>query len=79
MTPTHRHLRLEWYRARWDWSTTEWSQIVFSNESRFNLSSKDNRVRVWRPCGERLNPAFASQRHTTPTAVVIACGAYDTQ
>ncbi|GFW53182.1 mariner Mos1 transposase [Trichonephila clavipes] len=32
--------------------------VVFSDESRFNLSSDDNRVRVWRPGGERLNPAF---------------------
>ncbi|GFU10118.1 transposable element Tcb1 transposase [Trichonephila clavipes] len=32
-----------------------------SDESRFSLSSNDNRVRVWRPHGERLNPAFALQ------------------
>ncbi|GFV98802.1 uncharacterized protein TNCV_2913191 [Trichonephila clavipes] len=40
----------------------------------------DNRVRVWRPRGERLNPAFALQRHTTPTAGVMVWGviAYDT-
>ncbi|GFY03857.1 mitogen-activated protein kinase kinase kinase 13-B [Trichonephila clavipes] len=42
-----------------------------NNESRFNLSSDHNRVRVWRPCGERLNPAFALQRHTAPTAGVM--------
>ncbi|GFV09795.1 hypothetical protein TNCV_2598501 [Trichonephila clavipes] len=42
-----------------------------SDESRFNLSSDDNRVRVWRPRGERLNPAFALQRHTAPTAGVM--------
>ncbi|GFU89270.1 transposable element Tcb2 transposase [Trichonephila clavipes] len=45
--------------------------VVFSDESRFYLSSDDNRVRVWRPRGERLNPAFALQRHTTPTADAI--------
>ncbi|GFW54149.1 acetylcholine receptor subunit delta [Trichonephila clavipes] len=31
----------------------------------------DNRVPVWRPRGERLNPAFALQRHTAPTAGVM--------
>ncbi|GFT35848.1 hypothetical protein TNCV_2154171 [Trichonephila clavipes] len=36
-----------------------------SDESRFHLSSDDNRVRVWRPRSERLNPAFALQRPTT--------------
>ncbi|GFW71056.1 hypothetical protein TNCV_191471 [Trichonephila clavipes] len=40
----------------------------FSDESRFNLSSDDNRVRVWRPRGEHLNPTFALQRHTAPRA-----------
>ncbi|GFS98240.1 transposable element Tcb1 transposase [Trichonephila clavipes] len=45
------------------------------DESRFNLSSDDNRVRVWRPRGERLNPAFALQQHTTPTACVMVWGA----
>ncbi|GFS76289.1 transposable element Tcb2 transposase [Trichonephila clavipes] len=34
---------------------------LFINESRFNLSSDDNRGRVWRPRGERLNPVFALQ------------------
>ncbi|GFU64656.1 uncharacterized protein TNCV_3578901 [Trichonephila clavipes] len=40
-------------------------------ESKFNLSSDDNRVCVWRPHGERLNPAFALQRHTALTAGVM--------
>ncbi|GFW06697.1 putative inorganic phosphate cotransporter [Trichonephila clavipes] len=45
--------------------------VVRSKESRFNLSSDDNRVGVWRPRGERLNPAFALQRHTAPTSGVM--------
>ncbi|GFV56024.1 transposable element Tcb2 transposase [Trichonephila clavipes] len=63
LTPTDRRLRLEWCRARGNWTAAEWNQVVFSDESRFNLSSDDNRVSVWRPHGERLNPAFALQRH----------------
>ncbi|GFV37360.1 transposable element Tcb2 transposase [Trichonephila clavipes] len=68
LTPTHRRLRLEWCRARGNWTAAEWNQVVLSDESRFNLSSDDNLVRVWRPRGERLNPAFALQLHTAPTA-----------
>ncbi|GFU75966.1 transposable element Tcb2 transposase [Trichonephila clavipes] len=51
------------------------------DESIFNLSSDDNRVRVWRHRGERLNPAFDLQRHTAPTAGVMVWGviAYNTQ
>ncbi|GFV75187.1 integrase catalytic domain-containing protein [Trichonephila clavipes] len=51
-----------------------WNQVVFSDESRFKLSSDDNRVRVWRPRGESLNPVFALQRHTAPTAGVMVWG-----
>ncbi|GFW35988.1 transposable element Tcb2 transposase [Trichonephila clavipes] len=78
LTFTHRRLRLEWCRARGNWTAAEWNQVVFSDESRFNLSSDDNRVRVWRPRGERLNPAFVLQRHTSLTAGVIVWSAYNT-
>ncbi|GFX82882.1 transposable element Tcb2 transposase [Trichonephila clavipes] len=44
-------------------------------EGHLGSRSDDNRVRVWRPRGERLNPAFALQRHTTPTAGVMVWGA----
>ncbi|GFV60679.1 transposable element Tcb2 transposase [Trichonephila clavipes] len=43
----------------------------YVDEFRINLSSDNNRVRVWRPGGERLNPTFALQRHTVPTAGVM--------
>ncbi|GFY19292.1 transposable element Tcb2 transposase [Trichonephila clavipes] len=72
---THRRLRLEWCRARGNWTAAEWNQVDFKVESRFNLSSDDNHVRVWRPRAECLNPAFALQRHTAPTADVIVWGA----
>ncbi|GFT59148.1 transposable element Tc1 transposase [Trichonephila clavipes] len=75
LTPTHRRLRLVWCRARGNWTAAEWNQVVFSEKSGFNLSSDDNRVRLWRPRGERLNPAFALQRHTASSAGVMVWGA----
>ncbi|GFY34555.1 transposable element Tcb2 transposase [Trichonephila clavipes] len=72
LTSTLQRLRLEWRHARGNWTAVEWNQaVVFSDESRFSVSSNDNCVRVWRPRGERLYPAFALQRHTTPTAGVM--------
>ncbi|GFV41197.1 transposable element Tcb2 transposase [Trichonephila clavipes] len=41
-TSTHRRLHLQWCHAREDWTAMEWNQVVFSDESRFNLSSDDN-------------------------------------
>ncbi|GFU57047.1 uncharacterized protein TNCV_1779141 [Trichonephila clavipes] len=56
----------------------ELNQDVFSDTTRFNLSSDDNHVCVWKPRGECLNPAFALQRHTTPRAGVMVWNAIDT-
>ncbi|GFU34513.1 transposable element Tcb1 transposase [Trichonephila clavipes] len=61
LTSSHRRLYLEWGHSQVNWATAEWNQVVFSNESRFNLSNDDNRVRVWRHRGEHQNPAFALQ------------------
>ncbi|PRD29472.1 UNVERIFIED_CONTAM: Transposable element Tcb2 transposase [Trichonephila clavipes] len=71
LTPTHQSLRLEWCRARGNWTAAEGNQVIFSVESRFNLSSDDSRVRVWRPRVECFNPAFALQRHIAPKAGVM--------
>ncbi|GFW37513.1 transposable element Tcb2 transposase [Trichonephila clavipes] len=49
LTPSHRRLRLEWCCAQGNWTAAEWNQVVLCDESRFNLSSNDNRIRVWRP------------------------------
>ncbi|GFX09424.1 transposable element Tcb2 transposase [Trichonephila clavipes] len=55
--------------------------VVFRDESRFEHSSDDNHVRVWRPRAERLNPAFILQRHTVFRAGVMIWGviAYNTR
>ncbi|GFV09987.1 transposable element Tcb1 transposase [Trichonephila clavipes] len=81
LTPIYQHLRLEWCHTRGSWTATEWNQVVFSDKSRFNLSSDDNRVCMCRPLGERFNHVFALQRHTAPTAGVMVWGAiaYNTQ
>ncbi|GFS57138.1 transposable element Tcb2 transposase [Trichonephila clavipes] len=57
-------------RTRRNWTAVEWNQAIFSDESRFNLSSDDNRVFMWRSSGEHLNPALALRRHTSSTARV---------
>ncbi|GFW33803.1 uncharacterized protein TNCV_3588891 [Trichonephila clavipes] len=46
LTPTHRQLRLNWCCARGNWTSAEWNQVVFSDKSRFNLSSDENRDHV---------------------------------
>ncbi|GFS59359.1 transposable element Tc1 transposase [Trichonephila clavipes] len=48
LTPEHRQLRLQWCQARSMWNVTDWQKVVFSEESRFDLWTDDNRVWVWR-------------------------------
>ncbi|GFS53376.1 transposable element Tcb2 transposase [Trichonephila clavipes] len=63
LPPPHQRLRLEWCRARGNWTAAEWNQVVFSDESRFNLSSYDNSVRVWKPRGEQPSGMSMTSRN----------------
>ena len=47
----HQRLRLQWARERLHWRA-EWRNVVFSDESRFNMSYNDGRIRVRRYAGE---------------------------
>ncbi|UYV66188.1 hypothetical protein LAZ67_4000655 [Cordylochernes scorpioides] len=60
---------------------TEWHRVVFSDESRFCLSSDSRRVRVWRRCGERSNPAAIVERPTVRQRGIMVWGAiaYDSR
>ncbi|GFV90777.1 transposable element Tc1 transposase [Trichonephila clavipes] len=53
LTPEHRQLRLQWCQARLMWNVTDWTKVVFSDESRFVLETDDNRVRVLKRPGQR--------------------------
>ncbi|UYV63737.1 Transposase [Cordylochernes scorpioides] len=80
LTPPNRRQRLEWCRARSTWMT-EWHRVVFSNESRFCLSSDSRRVRVWRRRGESSNPAAIVERPTVRQRGIMVWGtiAYDSR
>ncbi|UYV68012.1 Transposase [Cordylochernes scorpioides] len=80
LTPPNRRQRLEWCRARSTWMT-EWHRVVFSDESRFCLSSDSRRVRVWRLRGERSNPAAIVERPTVRQREIMVWGAiaYDSR
>ncbi|UYV70741.1 ITP [Cordylochernes scorpioides] len=80
LTPPNRRQRLEWCRARSTWMT-EWHRVVFSDESRFCLSSESRRVRVWRRRGERSNPAAIVERPTVRQRGIMVWGAiaYDSR
>ncbi|KAL0188081.1 hypothetical protein M9458_015180, partial [Cirrhinus mrigala] len=50
LTAQHRAERLAFAREDQDWQIRHWCPVLFTDESRFTLSTCD---RVWRRCGER--------------------------
>ena len=73
----HLHLRLQWARERRH-CRAEWQNVVFSDESCFNMSYNDGRIRVRRYAGERNLRVCILQRHRGPTPSVKVWGAMDT-
>ena len=57
LAAAHRRRRLAWCRAHVKWTRAQWSQVLFTDESRFTLSFHDGRNRVWRRTGERHQDA----------------------
>ena len=59
----NRDLRLNWTRAHFRWNQRQWNSVIFSDESRFNLSFADGRARVYRRTRESTL-IVVSQRET---------------
>uniref|UniRef100_A0A8C7UG71 Tc1-like transposase DDE domain-containing protein n=1 Tax=Oncorhynchus mykiss TaxID=8022 RepID=A0A8C7UG71_ONCMY len=53
LTPQHRVGQLAFAIEHQDWQIRHWRPVLFTDESRFTLSTSDRRDRVWRRCGER--------------------------
>ena len=53
LTGRHRRARLDFASSHRDWQLRHWRHVLFTDESRFHISTCDRRVRVWRSRGER--------------------------
>ncbi|GFW65463.1 transposable element Tcb1 transposase [Trichonephila clavipes] len=62
LTLRHRVARRRWAAEHRDWEQHDWSQVLFTDESRFSLECDTRRVLVWRDRGTRNNPAFVRER-----------------
>lgn len=52
---THRAARRNFVQNYGQWNIQEWSDVLFTDESRFCLNMVDGRKRVWRRTGEKFN------------------------
>ncbi|GFV41748.1 transposable element Tcb2 transposase [Trichonephila clavipes] len=74
LTANHRWLRLQWAHEHRAWQT-DWHQVVFSDESRFNLWNHNGRIRVRRSAGELCLPDYVIERYSGLTSGVKVWGA----
>ncbi|GFU53446.1 transposable element Tcb1 transposase [Trichonephila clavipes] len=51
-----------WYREHRHWRDNEWGRVLFTDESRFSLSSDSHRILTWRERGSRNHPSNIIER-----------------
>ncbi|GFV78027.1 transposable element Tcb2 transposase [Trichonephila clavipes] len=62
LTPAHRRRRSLWCREHRNWGDNEWGRVLFTDESRFSLSSDSHRILIWRERGSRNHPSNIIER-----------------
>ncbi|GFW97396.1 transposable element Tcb1 transposase [Trichonephila clavipes] len=62
LTPTHRRRHSLWCREHRNWRDNEWGRVLFTDESRFSLSSDSHRILIWRERGSRNHPSNIIER-----------------
>ncbi|GFT02218.1 transposable element Tcb2 transposase [Trichonephila clavipes] len=49
-------------REHRNWRDNEWGRVLFTDESRFSLSSDSHRILIWRERGSRYHPSNITER-----------------
>ncbi|GFT14810.1 transposable element Tcb2 transposase [Trichonephila clavipes] len=62
LTPAYRRRRSLWCREHRNWRDNEWGRVLFTDESRFSLSSDSHRILIWRERGSRNHPSNIIER-----------------
>ncbi|GFU82137.1 transposable element Tcb2 transposase [Trichonephila clavipes] len=61
LTSSHRRDCRESATEHVNWRRNEWSNVLFSDESRFSVHPDNRRIFIWRDRGSRNNPAFVHE------------------
>ncbi|GFV92278.1 transposable element Tcb2 transposase [Trichonephila clavipes] len=59
----HRRHHLQWCREHKNWTTDQWSRVLFTDESRFSTRSYSRRVLIWREIETRFYTSNIKERH----------------
>ncbi|GFS97197.1 transposable element Tcb2 transposase [Trichonephila clavipes] len=67
----HRTARLQWCREHHNWTGQDWACILFSDESRFSLSSDCRRQLIWRESGTAYRAENIQEKDRYPTCSIM--------
>ncbi len=66
-----RQKHLTWAVEQKNWTVAQWSKVLFSDESKFCISFRNQGPRVWRKSGEAQNPCCLKSSVKFPQSVMI--------
>ncbi|GFU88176.1 transposable element Tcb2 transposase [Trichonephila clavipes] len=69
--PQHRTARLQWCREHHNWTEQDWACVLFSDESRFSLSSDCRRQLIRRESGTAYRPENIQEKDRYPTCSIM--------
>ncbi len=67
----HRQKHLTWAKEKNNWTVTQWSKVLFSDESKCFISFGNQGPRGWRKSGEAQNPCCLKSSVKFPQSVMI--------
>ncbi|GFW86720.1 uncharacterized protein TNCV_2808751 [Trichonephila clavipes] len=71
LTRQHRTARLQLCREHHNWTEQDWACVLFSDESRFSLSSDCRRQLIWRESGTPYRPENIQEKDRYPTCSIM--------
>ncbi|GFW82011.1 transposable element Tcb2 transposase [Trichonephila clavipes] len=71
LTRQHRTARLQWCREHHNWTEQDCACVLFSDESRFSLSSDCRRQLIWRESGTAYRPENIQENDRYPTCSIM--------
>ncbi|GFU73984.1 transposable element Tcb2 transposase [Trichonephila clavipes] len=71
LTRQHRTARLQWCREHHNWTEQDWVCVLFSDESRFSLSSDCRRQLIWRESGTAYRSENIQEKDRYPTCSIM--------
>ncbi|GFS77532.1 transposable element Tcb2 transposase [Trichonephila clavipes] len=73
LTRQYRTARLRWCHEHHNWTEQDWACVLFSDGSRFSLSSDCRRQLIWRESGTAYRPENIQEKDRYPTCSIMVC------